>query len=189
MLTAIKKIDNIISKIEKFFLSYSIILMTIVLVGNVIARRVFMNSWSWAEEVGQFLVVVTTFMGVGYAAREGSHINMSAIIDLSGNKGKKIIAILSAIITMITMFLFAYLSFKYFMTVVGSGRVTPALEVPVYVITMFMPIGFTLGGIQYLINLIINLKNKDKIYFNNISPIVEYDNEIEDKKIEDKEEL
>lgn len=178
MLTAIKKIDDIIMKIEKFFLSYSIILTTIVLVGNVIARRVFMNSWSWAEEVGQFLVVVTTFMGVGYAAREGSHINMSAIIDLSANKVKKVIAVLSGLITMITMFLFAYLSFKYFTTVVGSGRVTPALEVPVYIITMFMPIGFTLGGIQYLINLLLNLKYKDNIYFNNISPLSEFDEEV-----------
>ncbi|MDR7869700.1 MAG: TRAP transporter small permease [Tissierellaceae bacterium] len=181
MLKTIKTIDNIIMKIEKFFLSYSIILTTIVLVGNVIARRVFMNSWSWAEEVGQFLVVVTTFMGVGYAAREGSHINMSALIDLSANKVKKVIAVLSAIITMITMFIFAYYSFKYFTTVVASGRVTPALELPVYIITMFMPIGFTLGGIQYLINLVLNLKYKDDIYFNNISPLAEYDEEIVSK--------
>ncbi len=181
MLKTIKTIDNIIMKIEKFFLSYSIILTTIVLVGNVIARRVFMNSWSWAEEVGQFLVVVTTFMGVGYAAREGSHINMSALIDLSANKVKKVIAVLSAIITMITMFIFAYYSFKYFTTVVASGRVTPALELPVYIITMFMPIGFTLGGIQYLINLVLNLKYKDDIYFNNISPLAEYDQEIVSK--------
>lgn len=181
MLTTIKKIDNIIMKIEKFFLSYSIILTTIVLVGNVIARRVFMNSWSWAEEVGQFLVVVTTFMGIGYAAREGSHINMSALIDLSGNKVKKVLALLSATVTMITMFVFAYLSFKYMITVVASGRFTPALEVPVYIITMFMPIGFTLGGIQYLINLTLNLKHKNDIYFNNMHPLAEYNEEIESK--------
>lgn len=173
----LKKIDDIIIKIEKFFLAYSIILTTIVLVGNVIARRVFLSSWSWAEEVGQFLVVVTTFMGVGYAAREGSHINMSAIIDLSGNKVKKALAIFGATVTMLTMFIFAFLSFQYLITVIQSGRVTAALEVPRYISTMFMPIGFLLGGIQYLINLILNLKYKDQIYFNNISPLVEYDEE------------
>ena len=147
--------------------------MTIVLVGNVIARRVFQNSWSWAEEVGQLLVVISTFMGIGYAAREGSHINMSAFLDLAPKKGKKVLAILISTITMITMFVFAYLSFKYTLTVVESGRVTPALEMPRYISTMFLPIGFTLGGIQYLINLIVNLKSLQEVYLNNLSPVDE----------------
>lgn len=63
----LRKIDDVIAKIEAIFLSTSIITMTVLLVGNVVARKVFNSSWTFAEEVGQLLVVVCTFMGLGYA--------------------------------------------------------------------------------------------------------------------------
>lgn len=174
-MSILKKIDNTICKIEEFTISTSIILMALILVGNVIARRVFQNSWTWAEEAGQLLVVIVTFMGVGYGVRKGQHVNMTAILDLAPKKGKKIMAIFIALISMLTMFTFAYLSYKYTLTVVARGRVTPALEMPRYLTTMFLPIGFSLGGLQYLINLILNITNKDEVYLNNETPMGEYD--------------
>lgn len=171
----VRKIDKAVCKIEEFILSSSIILMAAILIGNVIARRVFKSSWTFAEEVGQLLVVISTFIGLGYGVRKGQHINMSALLDLAPRKGKKIMAIFIAFISMLTMFIFAYLSYKYTLTVVARGRVTPALEMPRYITTMFLPIGFTLGGIQYLINFILNLTSKDEIYLNNETPMVDYD--------------
>ena len=182
----IKKIDRVVEKIEAFILSSGIILMATVLIGNVIARRVFNNSWTFAEEVGQILVVIVTFMGLGYGVRKGQHVNMSAIVDLVPRKGKKIMAIFIALISMVTMFFFAYLSFKYTLTVIARGRVTPALELPRYITTMFLPIGFTLAGIQYLINLVLNITNKDEIYFNNEAPLIDYE-DIPEVKNENKE--
>lgn len=177
----IRKIDNVVCKIEEFILSSSIILMATILIGNVIARRVFRNSWTFAEEVGQLLVVICTFIGLGYGVRKGQHINMSAILDLASKKWKKAMAIFIAFISMVTMFVFAYLSYKYTLTVVARGRVTPALQMPRYFTTMFLPVGFVLGGIQYLINLILNLTVKDEIYLNNESPMADYD-DLEDVK-------
>src|SRR5699024_3771338 len=129
----------------------------------------------------QLLMVIVTFMGLGYGVRKGQHINMSAIMDLSPKKGKKILAIFAAAISMVTMFIFAYLSYRYTLTVIARGRVTPALEIPRYWVTLFLPVGFTLGGIQYLINLILNLTEKDEVYLNNETPMSEYD-DVEDIK-------
>lgn len=173
----IKKIDRVVEKIEGFILSSSIILMAVVLIGNVIARRVFNSSWTFAEEVGQILVVIVTFMGLGYGVRKGQHVNMSALVDAAPRKIKKAMAIFIAVVSMITMFFFAYLSYRYTLTVIARGRVTPALELPRYITTMFLPIGFILAGLQYLINLILNLTNKDEIYFNNEEPYVDFEDE------------
>ncbi len=85
----VRKIDKAVCKIEEFILSSSIILMAAILIGNVIARRVFKSSWTFAEEVGQLLVVISTFIGLGYGVRKGQHINMSALLDLAPRKGKK----------------------------------------------------------------------------------------------------
>lgn len=166
----LKKIDGIIAKIEAVFLSTSIITMTILLVGNVIARKIFNSSWTFAEEVGQLLVVVCTFMGLGYAVRTGEHVNMTAITDTVPKNIKKMLVIIISALSMVTMLYFAYLGFKYSNIVLQSGRVTPALEFPRFIVTMFMPIGFLSGGIRYLINLIINFNSKNEIYTGNLAP-------------------
>ena len=84
---------------------------------------------------------------------------MSALLD-STRKGKKITYSLH--LFHLTMFIFAC-KLQYTLTVVARGRVTPALEMPRYITTMFLPMGFTLGGIV-LINFILNLTSKDEIY-------------------------
>lgn len=174
----LKKLDDFLSKIEGVFLSTSIIVMTFLLVGNVIARKVFNSSWTFAEEVGQLLVVVCTFMGIGYAVRSAEHVNMSAIIDNVNEKSKKVLVVIICIISMLTMFYFSYLGFKYANIVYKSGRITPALEIPRFIITLFMPIGFLSGGIRYLISLVLNIKNKDEIYRGTIREDVNKDEEL-----------
>ncbi len=169
----LRKIDDVIAKIEAIFLSTSIITMTVLLVGNVVARKVFNSSWTFAEEVGQLLVVVCTFMGLGYAVRTGEHVNMTAVTDNVPKRIKKMLVIFISALSMITMFYFAYLGFKYANIVFQSGRVTPALEFPRYIVTLFMPIGFFSGGIRYLINLIINFNHKDEVYTGNLAPDTE----------------
>lgn len=173
----IKKVDDIIAKIEGIFLSTSIIGMTILLVGNVFARRVLNQSWTFAEEIGQFLVVVATFMGLGYAVKLNQHVNMTAVLDLVPKKTKKTLVMIIAFLSMITLFYFAYLGFKYAFLVYESGRVTPALELPRYIVTIFMPLGFLSGAVRYLVTLMLNIKHKDLIYVSIDTPELDYDEE------------
>lgn len=166
----LKKIDRFMCKLEEFIISYSVITMAVILVANVIARRVLNNSLTFAEEAGQFMMIILTFIGTSYAVRKGSHINMSAFLDFAPAKVKKILVLLISFVTMMLMFAFAYFGYQYLLTVIARGRVTPALEVPRYFITMFLPIGFFLAGVQYLINFVLNLTHKDEIYLNNEEP-------------------
>ena len=64
-----KKVDEMISKIEELFLSFSIILMAAILIGGVFARVVLNSSLTFTEEVGQILNIIVTFFGIGYCAR------------------------------------------------------------------------------------------------------------------------
>jgi TRAP-type C4-dicarboxylate transport system permease small subunit len=135
--------------------------MALILIGNVISRSIFNRSWTFAEESGQFLVIAITFIGISYAARQARHISMSAIFDLIPTQLKKVFIIIISAVTAIAMFYLAYLSFKYMLSVYELGRVTPALGVPMYLVILFIPLGFIFGGIQYARNLVINLKEKE----------------------------
>lgn len=171
----LKKFDQVLSKLEAFILSFGIIAMSLLLIGNVIMRAGFNNSWSFAEEIGQFMVVVVTFAGISYATRKGKHIRMTAIYDMSSFKVKKILTIIVSGVTMVVMFYFAYLGLRYTLMVASRGRVTPALEWSRYIIVMFFPIGFFMGGVQNLVNLVLNIVHKDEIYSGNEVPDSEVD--------------
>ncbi|QGU94586.1 TRAP transporter small permease subunit [Clostridium bovifaecis] len=176
----LKKIDGFIKKLEELVISYSVIAMAVILIANVFARRVLNNSLTFAEEAGQFMMVILTFMGTSYAVRKGSHINMSAFLDFAPAKIKKVMVLIISFVTMVLMFIFAYLGYEYLLTVIARGRVTPAMEMPRYYITMFLPIGFFLAGVQYLINFILNLIHKNEVYLNNEEPLLKANTDIND---------
>lgn len=157
----IKKINKIIGKFEVFVLVACVLTMAIILIGNVFSRQIFNNSWKFAEEVGQFLVVIITFIGTSYAARKGKHIRMSAVYDILPMKGKKVLTLIVSAVTSISMSYVTYLSFRYAMSMKQLGRVSPALQMPMYLLILFVTLGFFLTAIQYLIIFLTNIREEE----------------------------
>lgn len=81
-------IDEIIAKVEAFMLAVGVILMAINTCVNVIARYVFGEGLFFSGEINRILIILITFAGIGYAARHGRHIRMSAIYDAIPVKGE-----------------------------------------------------------------------------------------------------
>ncbi|WNF39086.1 TRAP transporter small permease [Bacillaceae bacterium IKA-2] len=159
----ISRLDRYLMKIEEFILSYSVILIFVMVAGNVLSRVITKNSWSFSAEVSQFAVIIATFMGISYAARKGRHIRMSAFFDLAPQRVKKFLAIMISAVTAFVLLVLAYYSFEYVLWTMNTGRVTTALQVPAYFMAIFLPIGFVLGALQYFRNVWINIK-EDEIY-------------------------
>lgn len=150
-----------IKQIESIILSYSIISLAVVTVGNVISRRLFNFSWTFAEEVSQFIMVLITFMGISYAARRARHIRMTAIFDNVPDRIKKLMMLLVSLLTAATMFYLAYYSTRYILDVRATGRVTPVLRIPFYLVILSVPTGFFLGGIQFSLTFLKNILAKE----------------------------
>ncbi|MBU9722114.1 TRAP transporter small permease [Bacillus alkalicola] len=128
--------------------------------GNVISRRVTGSSWLFASEVSEIAIIMATFMGISYAARKGRHISMSAFFDMAPKKVKKVLAIVNPLITALILFLLTYYAYGY---TVNQTRTTAAMELPYWVMVMFIPIGLFLGGLQFLRNAWVNIVN-DEVY-------------------------
>ncbi|WP_342662693.1 TRAP transporter small permease [Gracilibacillus lacisalsi] len=187
MLKIFRWIDKIVMKLEEFILSFSIILISIMIVGNVIAREVFQSgAFYFAYEVSKFAIVIATFMGIAYAARKGRHISMSAFYDFAPFKVRKIMMIFINFVTAIVMFAMAYFSYSYVMFEHSTGAITTSLELPRYLMAVFIPIGFVTAGIQFLRNTYVNFtaKAKDKVYLG-IDAVDYNDKETKEVKLED----
>ena len=146
---------------EEFILTYGIIALAVLTIGNVISRRVFNSSWTFTEEVSQFILVILTFMGVSYAIRCGRHIRMSAFYDLISEKWQRRLMMLISIVTAVILFFLAYHALLFVLETKKYGRVTPSLMVPFYLVIIWAPIGLFLGGIQYILTFFKNLTSDE----------------------------
>lgn len=173
----IKKIDDYVTTFTEWLLGLSIILMAVILIANVIARKVFANSIPAADELGVTLIILATFCGIGYAAKKGRHIRMSAIFDAVPHKIQKILIILISIVTCATYCYVCYIAFQYIEYTRMLGRVTSALEIPAWIRVVVVPIGFGLGAIQYFLNIIINIKEYD-VFIGTEKTVMEEENGI-----------
>jgi TRAP-type C4-dicarboxylate transport system permease small subunit len=154
-------IDSLISRVESFALAAGVLLMATNTVANVIGRFVFQHSIFFTEELNRIIIILITFAGIGYAARHGRHIRMSAIYDHLPFLARKILMIVIAAVTAIAMFALCYFSVRYIGKVQTSGRVLPALQISIWWIFIWVPVGFFVTGIQYSLTAIKNLIEKD----------------------------
>jgi C4-dicarboxylate transporter DctQ subunit len=151
-------LDRVLAAVETAILAYGVIAMFLNTIANVFGRYLFGQSLYFSEELNQFLIVLVTFVGLGYATRRGRHIRMSAFYDTFSDKRRKVLMIVIATITGAVMFWLSWISFEYVQTVAQSAKVTPALRVPLYLTYLWVPFGFFLTGIQYLLTVLKNVQ-------------------------------
>lgn len=156
-LSALNSIDKSLGWIEKTVISVCILAMALLMSAHVVGSLLFNRGIPGTYEVTEMLIIVITFVGVGYAARCARHIRMSAIYDMLGDRPRKVLMIILCIGTAILMFYFAYKSAQYDMALLERGRVSSSLNIPLWTINLALPIGFTLAGIQYVLTTLRNL--------------------------------
>jgi len=154
-------IDGWIANTEAVILAAGIILMAINTVVNVIARFVFGEGFFFSGEINRILIILVTFAGIGYAARYGRHIRMSAVYDALPSKGRKVLMIFIALFTSAVMFFLCYHSYGYIETLYSRGRILPALGFEIWWIYIWVPVGFAVTGIQYFLTAIKNFTSED----------------------------
>lgn len=154
-------IDSLVSRIESVMLAASVLLMALNTVANVVGRFVFQHSLFFSEELNRILIILITFAGISYAARQGRHIRMSAIYDALPALARRNLMILIAALTALVMFALCYFSVGYIIKVANSGRVLPASQLPVFWIFLWVPVGFFMTGLQYALTAVKNATAKD----------------------------
>jgi TRAP-type C4-dicarboxylate transport system permease small subunit len=158
---ALDFIDAQISRLEGFMLAVGVIAMTINTIAAVISRFVFNNAITYTDELNVIFIVVVTYAGLSYAARNGRHIRMSAIYDAMPAKTRKVMMIVMASVTSAFMFFLSFYSYYYIFEVYESGRILPALGLPVFYIYLWVPVGLIMTGLQYAFTVVKNLAESD----------------------------
>ncbi|MFA7634101.1 MAG: TRAP transporter small permease [Thiohalomonadaceae bacterium] len=154
-------IDQGLDWIERTIIASCVLLMAFIMSAHVVGNLLFNRGIPGTYEITEMLIVIITFVGVGYAARHARHIRMSAIYDLLNDHMRKILLIIISVGTATLMFYLAYKSAQYDIALYARGRLSSSLHIPMWTVNLALPFGFTLAGIQYILTTIRNLLSGD----------------------------
>jgi len=115
------KLTSAFDRLEEIILVTMFSGMVLVIFYQVIMRYVFNNSSSWSEELGKFLFVWISWLGISIGARRGEHIKISLIVDKMTFKAARITNIVTESIVILISGMTAY----YAYTLVLSQSSTP----------------------------------------------------------------
>jgi len=136
--------------LEEFFLIPSLIISTGLIFFQVIMRYIFRNSLSWSEEVVRYLYVWQTWVGVSYAARNGSHLRITMLKDRLPEKAQKVLEVFVVIV---------WVGFAVFVMIQGLsavhaiasfGQKSSALRIPMQICYMSIPVGMVLMSVRLI---------------------------------------
>ncbi|MDW5376086.1 TRAP transporter small permease [Halomonas sp. HP20-15] len=161
LLRILSVLDRGLGVIERTIVAGSVLVMAALMSAHVVGNIIFGSGIAGTYEVTEMLIVVITFVGVGYAARHARHISMSAFYDQLSGRLRKALLILICLGTAVLMFYFAYKSTEYVITIQERGRASASLGIPLWIVYLALPVGFTLAGAQYLLTTARNFVSDD----------------------------
>lgn len=164
----LESIDNYINRFEEFMLIFGVLAMAINTIAAVVSRFIFNSAITFTDELNMIFIVIVTFAGLSYAARYARHIRMSAFFDALSYKLKKILMVIISLFSSLFMLFLSIYSYNYIVDVYESGRVLPALGLPIFYIYLWVPFGFLITALQYIFTLIKNLTESEIYLSTNI---------------------
>lgn len=152
-----KSFNNFLSKIEQYFIGILLLAIAFLLFINVVLRF-FGSSLVWSEEVARYSIVWLTFIGSSVCVYKGAHIGVDAIMNVLSEKGKKVLLLITILMSIVFTILFTYFSFIITKNVFTTNQVSSTIKVPMVYVYGAMPVGGILMLVRYTQEFFMKLK-------------------------------
>ncbi len=149
------KLKNLAMNFELYIGSVFLAITTVIVIMNVFTRYFLKFTYHWTEEVAVGSFVWVIFLGFASAFKKKGLIGVEILTKLLPGKAKLIVEMIMCVVTIIISGVMFYFSLIY---VMGSTKITPALEFSYKYIYSAMVLSFTLISIYSVIFLIQSIK-------------------------------
>ena len=118
---------------------------------EVILRNLFNISLIWVTEVTEVLLLYITFLGAAWVLRERGHVKVDILLSHISPLKVSFFGIISSVIGVFVSLILTVFGFKLTLTCIQKGLYTAsALEIPMWIIIIVIPIGGILLLFQFL---------------------------------------
>lgn len=136
--------------LEEFLMTAGLIAMTVIMGIQIFSRYVLGAAPSWSEEITRYLFVWAGFLSVSYCTRKCISIKIEQFVAIFPRRGKAVFKLVNHTFELIFfMYLIPY-AFKYMMSAVESGQVSPACGIPMYYIQAAPLVSFILVAFRII---------------------------------------
>lgn len=140
-----------LNKFEEIASSCALAAMSIIIILQVFQRYVVQQSLDWPEELARYLFIFAVYIGSSFAASERRHLEVTIVRTIFGAKIGNYFTILAYVITVIfcgIMFVWGIMMVQF---VMESNQVAPALQFPMWIAYICIPLGFLLMALRTII--------------------------------------
>lgn len=155
----IETYEKIVLKIQSILTSSLLILLTIVVFLQVLARKVFPIPMPWTEELAKLSLIWLTYMGLAATFQRGYHIRIDLIDNmLKTELASKILQVIINVFGVLFGLLIMYYSYVYLHEQLAFGQHTNILQIPMWLVIVPLLIGGLLTFIHFIFHVIISFK-------------------------------
>lgn len=150
---------NRVLNVCSLFSGITITVIAFIMCYDVVLRYFFLSPTYWADEVCEYIIVWSVFLGMAWVVRENAHIRVEIVFDRVSVKWQGIFNIISTILVLLFFITFFYVSAKMCLKSfqLNFTSISP-LHMP-----MFIPqLSLVIGGFIVILQLLNNLIHGDK---------------------------
>lgn len=128
--------------------------------GQVVCRYVFGDALTWSEELGRYIFVWLTFLGMSVAFYQGKHVALDILVHQVSGLYQRVLLIINSLL--VCIFAIALLCSGCLLFEIGSFQFSSALTLPMQYVYIVLPVS---GGLLFyfvLCDLFTNFKSKIK---------------------------
>ena len=129
---------------ENFLVCTCLAIATLVAIAQVLLRQIFNIHLWWGEETVVYLIIYSTFLGAVITLRHNEHIAVKVFEPFLGKVGRRRMDILGILVTIAYLAIVGYFAWLLLFEPFSTATVTPTLKLPLWVVELAVPLGFTL---------------------------------------------
>jgi len=137
-------------RFEESILVLTLVVMVILIFGQVVGRYVFGAAPSWTEEMARYIHIFQVWIGASYAVKHRQHIRVGAFIERFNGLTRKILESVSIIIWFAIALFLAIFGTQLVLASLQNGQVSPALQIPMWIPFIAIPLGGGGMGIRLI---------------------------------------
>ena len=151
--------------IETYLSAFLLIFFSVLCIVQVIMRYIFNHSLTWSEELSRYAFVWFVYTSAAYAVRYQRHVKFSFLVNILN----KISPIYGQILKIVALFCWIgfllfidYYSIQMVINQFNLGQVSPANQIPMYIVYLGLPLGallMTFRVTQHIVNGFKEFKN------------------------------
>ena len=144
---------------EETIIIFLLAVISIVELMQVICRNVpCMPALSWAEEMARYAWIVTVFISLPFTIRTSTTLRVTALVEAFPWKLTNIMNIIVDIVTAVVLGIMAWTSITVIGQVQAGGSVSPAMQIPMWILYVIIFIGFAGGALRAIQMCVIHIK-------------------------------